>query len=146
MHATNRLLLLTSCALGIAFAQTARADYVGLEVLERTDLTICKDASEPEIPFKLDVCEVHVVLDDPADRLMSVAFTNVSTTAQQGFFQHTDGGNTAPACGAIALEPTLECDSFVTLGVDCFGSIDGSTLDPDFDSTGFNTSGEVSGD
>ncbi len=50
--------------------------------------------SEPEIPFKLDVCEIYVVFDDSADRLISVAFSNVSTTAQQGFFQHTLGGNT----------------------------------------------------
>ncbi len=124
-------------------AQAARADYTGLEVIDRTDLTICQDQTEPEIPYKLDVCEVHVVLDDSADRLISTAFSNVSTTAQQGFFQHTLGGNTAPACGAIALFPTLECDSFVTLGLEC--DTGGSSTDPDFDSAGFNTSGSVSG-
>ncbi|MCH8852244.1 MAG: hypothetical protein IID41_06275 [Planctomycetes bacterium] len=91
------------------------------------------------------MCEVYVVFDDPADRLISVAFTNVSTTDPQGFFQHPLGGNTAPACASIALEPTLVCDSFVSLGVDCFDLIDRTTTDPDFDSTAFNTSGEVSG-
>ena len=85
MHTTKRFLLLTSCSWCIAVAQAAQADYFGLEVIDRDDIEICKDASEPEIPFKLDVCEVHVVFDDPADRLISVAFTNVSTTATQGF-------------------------------------------------------------
>ena len=85
-----------------------------------------------------------MVFDDPADRLVSVAFTNVSTTDPQGFFQHPlNFVNTAPACALIALEPTVECDSFVTLGLECDRG--GSTTDPDFDSTKFNTSGEVSG-
>ncbi len=121
----------------------AIADYFGLEVVERTDLTICQDPSEPDIPFKLDVCDIHVVFDDPADRLISVAFTNVSTTAPQGFFQHPLGVNTAPPCAFIPLVPTLVCDSFVTLGVECDG--DGNALDPDFDGTAFNSSGEVRG-
>ena len=145
MPATKRLLLLTSCALCIASVQTARADYFGLEVVERTDLTICQDPSEPDIPFKLEVCEVSIVFDDPTDRLISVAFTNVSTTDPAGFFQHPlNFVNTAPACALIALEPTVECDSFVTLGEECADG-DASTLDPDFDSTKFNTLGEVSG-
>ena len=146
--AACRASTLTLCARCIALLlppRPALADFTDLEVVERTDLPICQDPSEPEIPYKLDVCEVYAVFDDSADRLVSVAFSNVSTTAQQGFFQHTLGGNTAPACGQIALEPTLECDSFVTLGLDCFNSIDGSSTDPDFDSTGFNTSGEVDG-
>ena len=119
------------------------SDYVGLEVVERTDLTICQDPSEPEIPFKLDVCDIHVVFNDSTDRLISVAFSNVSTTAQQGFFQHSLGSNFAPQCNLIPLFPTLVCDSFVTLGLEC--DRDGSSTDPDFDSTAFNSSGEVSG-
>ena len=144
MHATKTLLLLTSCALCIASAQTARADYFGLEVVERSDLEICKE-DDPNLPFKLNICEVFVVLDQPTDRLISMAFTNVSTTDPQGFFQHTLGGNTAPPCAFISLYPTLVCDSFVSLGVDCFDLIDGTTTDPDFDFTAFNTSGTVSG-
>ncbi|MCZ6654069.1 MAG: hypothetical protein O7D91_13725 [Planctomycetota bacterium] len=143
MPATKRLLLLTFCALGIAFAQAARADFTGMEVVDRTDLTICQDPSEPEIPFKLNVCELYAVFNNPADRLISTAFTNVSTTDPAGFYQHTLGGNHAPACAFIPLFPTLVCDSFVTLGLECDRG--GSTTDPDFDSTAFNTSGEVSG-
>ena len=145
MSIRGMLSIVASCAWCIAFAQSARADYFGLEVVDRSDLTICADQTEPEIPYKLDVCDLHIVFNNSADRVISVAFSNVSTTAQQGFFQHTLGGNTAPACGQIALEPTVECDSFVTLGVDCFDLIDGSTVDPDFDSLGFHSSGEVSG-
>ncbi|MCH8965536.1 MAG: hypothetical protein IIB58_11280, partial [Planctomycetes bacterium] len=121
------------------------SDYVGLEVVERTDLTICQDPSEPEIPYKLKVCEIYAVFDNSADRLISTAFSNVSTTDPAGFYQHTLGGNTAPACGLIAIEPTAECDSFVTLGVDCFALDDNSSTDPDFDGTAFNSSGTVSG-
>ena len=84
MQANTRLLLLTSCALGIAFTQAARADYFGLEVIDRTDLLICEDVSHPDIPQKLDVCEVAVVFDHADDRLISVAFTNVSTTDPRG--------------------------------------------------------------
>ena len=80
MHATKTLLLLTSCALCIAFTQTAKADYFGLEVVERTDLTMCQDPSEPEIPYKLDVCNVYAVFNDPADRLISMGVSNGSTT------------------------------------------------------------------
>ncbi len=143
MQSTKTFLLLTSCALCIALTQSALADYFGLEVVERTDLQICQDPSEPEIPYKLDVCEIHVVFDDPGDRLISTALCDVSTTAPQGFFQHTLGGDTAPACNLIPVFPTLVCDSFVTLGLECDAG--GSATDPDFDSTGFNTSGEVSG-
>ena len=144
MPIAKRFLLLTSYVLCIAFAQSARADYFGLEVVDRTDLTICQDASEPEIPFKLDVCDIHVIFDESTDRLISVAFTNVSTTAPQGFFQHTmNPTNTAPSGAFVALFPTLVCDSFVTLGLEC--DTGGSATDPDFDSTAFNSSGEVSG-
>ncbi len=145
MNRRTTVPILLACAFALLAPPPVFADYFGVEVVERTDLTICQNTSEPDIPQKLDVCEVHVVFDDPTDRLISVAFTNVSTTAPQGFYQHTLGGDTAPACASIALEPTLECDSFVTLGVDCFDLIDNSTSDPDFDSTGFNSSGEASG-
>ena len=145
MNRRTTVPILLACAFALLAPPSVFADYFGLEVIDRTDLLICEDVSHPDIPQKLDVCEVHVVFDDPTDRLISVAFTNVSTTAPQGFFQHPLGSNTAPACASIALEPTLECDSFVSLGVDCFDLIDNSTSDPDFDSTGFNSSGEASG-
>ncbi len=77
--------------------------------------------------------------------MISVAFTDVSTTDPAGFFQHTLGGNTAPPCSFVSQFPTLVCDSFVTLGVDCFDLIDNTTADPDFDFTKFNNDGEVSG-
>ncbi len=143
MSITGKLSTVASFALCIVFAQTARADYFGLEVLERSDLTICRDQTDPAIPYKLDVCEVHVVFDDPGDRLISTALCDVSTTDPNGFFQHTFGGDTAPACNLLPVFPTLVCDSFVTLGLEC--DTGGSATDPDFDSTGFNTSGEVSG-
>ena len=108
LHALSLVLLLSLPAVSLA-------DYFGLEVIDRSDLTICKDQTDPDIPFKLSVCEIHVVFDDPADRLISVAFSNVSTTDPAGFYQHTFGGDTAPGCNLLTAIPTLVCDSFVTL-------------------------------
>ncbi|MCH8968199.1 MAG: right-handed parallel beta-helix repeat-containing protein [Planctomycetes bacterium] len=143
MNRRTTVPILLACAFALLAPPPALADYLGLEVVERSDLEICKDQTEPYIPFKLDVCDVHVVFDNPDDRLISTAFCDGSTTDPAGFFQHPLGGNTAPACGLIPLFPTLVCDSFVTLGLECDRG--GSTTDPDFDSTAFNTSGEVSG-
>ncbi len=112
-------------------------------MIDRSDLTICQDASDLDIPFKLSVCEIHVVFDNAADRLISVAFSNVSTTDPAGFYQHTFGGDTAPGCALLTAIPTLVCDSFVTLGEEC--AVGGSSTDPDFDSSKFNNDGEVSG-
>ncbi len=127
--------ILLACAFALLATAPTFADYVGLEVLERTDLTICQ-SNDPELPFKLDLCEIHVVLD-PADRLISVAFSNVSTTDPAGFYQHSLGGNTAPGCSLIPLFPTLVCDSFVTLVLECDAWA--STTDQYFDSTAFNS-------
>ncbi len=86
--------------------------------------------SEPEIPYKLnvcDLCDVYAVFNDPADRLISTALCDVSTTDNNDFFQHSmNFTNTAPACALIALEPTAECDSYVTIGLDCFDLADGT--------------------
>lgn len=131
------------CAFALLAQSPAFADFTGLEVINRTDISACGDVSDPDIPFKLRICEVLAVYDDSADRLISLGFSNVSTTDPAGFFQHSLGSNTAPQCNLIPLYPALECDSFVTLGLDC--DTGGSTLDPDFDSTAFNTSGSVSG-
>ncbi len=76
---------------------------------------------------------------------MSVALSNASTTDANGFFQHTFGGNTSPGCILVTAILTLVCDSFITLGEACDSGTDASARDPDFDSTAFNTSGEVTG-
>ncbi len=143
MNRRTTVQILWVCAFALLAPPPTFADYVGLEIVDRNDLEICKDQSETYIPYKMDVCDVHAVFDASSDRLISVAFTNVSTTAPQGFFQHPLGVNTAPPCAFIPLFPTLVCDSFVTLGVECDG--DGNATDPDFDSTKFNSTGEVSG-
>ena len=34
----------------------------------------CQDIQQQYITYKLDVCNVHAVFDDPADRLLNVGF------------------------------------------------------------------------
>ena len=111
--------ILLACAFALLGPPPALADFTGLQTVERTDLPICVP-SEPEIPYPMDICNVFAGFSAPGDRLISVGFTSASTTAPQGFFQHSFGTDTSPACNLIPLFPTLECDSFVTLGVDCF--------------------------
>ena len=66
------MLTLCACCIALLLPLTALADFTDLEVVDRSSsLPICQDQSLPEIPRKLDVCEVFVVLDDPADRLIS---------------------------------------------------------------------------
>ena len=113
--------------------------------MERTDVPICQDPSEPEIPYKMDVCNVYAVFNDPTDRFISVGSTSARTDDPNGFFQHSLGADTAPACNLIPLFPALVCDSYVTVANACSGSGDGSTRDPAFASTALNTSGPVAG-
>ncbi len=98
----------------------------------------------------LAVCSVFVSLPDPDDRLLSIGFTDITTNDPDGFFQFPagmGGSNTAPQQVLIDLFPDLACDSFVTIGLQAVaaGGEDCTTLDPDFDATGFNSGGPVSG-
>ncbi len=144
MSITAKLSIVASCALCIALSQSARADFTGLQTVERTDLPICQP-SEPEIPYQMDICNVYAVFNHAADRLISVGFTSASTTDANGFYQHSLGADTSPPCNLLPVYPTLVCDSYVTIAKDCADGTDGSTLDPDFDTTAFNTSGSVAG-
>ena len=85
MNRRTTVPILLACAFALLAPPPAFADYVGLEVVDRKgNPSICQDPSEPEIPYKLEVCDIYAGFDDSADRLISVAFTNVSTTAPRG--------------------------------------------------------------
>ena len=141
MSSVTRLSRWCTCFLAFAGVRVAFADFVGLETIDRTDLTIvCHDIQQPEITYKVDVCNVHAVFDDPADRLLSVGFGDISTTALQGFFQHPLGGDKSPNCALYPSSPDLRCDSFITLGRMCSnGALDTTAFDPDFISAAFNS-------
>ena len=102
------------------------------------DLPICQDTSQDEIDEPLDVCHVYVRLIAANDQLLSVGFSDISTTDPNGFFQHPFGGNTSPACNLLPVFPALACDSFATIGVTCDDGSDASSTDPDFDGCAFN--------
>ena len=55
MNRRTTVPILLACAFALLAPPLVSADYTGLEVVDRTDLTICQDQSEPEIPYKLDV-------------------------------------------------------------------------------------------
>ncbi|MCH8969811.1 MAG: hypothetical protein IIA66_11925, partial [Planctomycetes bacterium] len=137
---------LLACAFALLAPRLALADFTGLQTVERTDLPICQDPSEPEIPYKLDVCSVYAVFNNPGDRLISVGFSDGSTTDANGFFQHAQGNAVySPSCGGLPGEPTLVCDSFVTIGLECIPLLGGTRIDLDFDAVDFQSNGLVSG-
>ncbi len=134
------------CCLCLMATRYASADYVGIEIEPKSDLAICQDASEPDIPFPLSVCNIYATFDDPIDRLLSVAYADITTTDPNGYYHHPlDNGNISPACNLIPLFPTLVCDSFVTIGVKCSDANDATSPDPSFDVNEFNNNGHVVG-
>jgi len=144
-------LILCACSTALLLPPPlALADFTGLQTVERTDLTpICQAPSNPEIPYKLDVCSVYAVFNNPGDRLISVGFSNGSTTDLNGFFQHPEVNVVySPECADIPADPALVCDTFVTIGLECapaLPGLDGTSIDPDFDVNEFQFNGQVLG-
>ena len=134
------------CCLCLMATRYASADYIGIETESKSDLSICQDAGEPDIPFPLGVCNIYAKFDEPTDRLLATGDADITTSDPSGYYQHPFGnGNTSPACNFIPLFPTLVCDSFVTIGVKCGDASDATSTDPSFDVTEFNDNGHVVG-
>ncbi len=115
----------------------------GIEVLVEDKSADCALADT-------ELCNVYIQLGDPADRLLSIGFVAIATDDPDGFFQFPaamGGSDTAPQEILIGLFPDLVCDSFVTIGLKsvAIGATDCTTLDPDFDTNGFNTGGAMAG-
>ncbi len=130
----NRRLCGFACGvLSLVMAQSALADFVGVEAEIRTDLPICQATDSPNIEVPLSVCDVYAVFDDPADRLLSVGNNGVYTTDSQDFYQHPFNFTPfSPACAAIPVFPDLVCDTFITIGLECGPAppgIDGTSTD-----------------
>ena len=132
-------IFLGSCVLCLALAGSTSADPVGLVVENVTTLL--------SPPGKW-VCRVYVQFDDPGDRLLNVAFSDISTNAPSGFYQHPEAINdAAPPQFLVDLYPDLAYDSFVTIGLDVIpiGGSDGTSPDPDWDTWEFNNNGQTFG-
>lgn len=98
----------------------------------------------------VDVCNVYVRFSDPSDRLLVIAFANITTTPVTGFVQISGlegGADTAPSESAIQATPKLKCDSYVSLGLKRVpaGVTDCTALAPDFESSSFNSAGVITG-
>lgn len=155
MTRSNKLLgLCACCVLSMTVAQSTLADFVGLQAEIRSDLTICQDTTQDNIDVPLAVCNFFAVFDDPDDKLLSVFSADIATTDPAGFFQHPfNPMDSSPPCYFILILPTLVCDSFVTIGVECDSDPGGGTCSggddtqtgPDFDSEEFNNNGHVVG-
>lgn len=72
MPAPQRLLIpCACCCLLILAGQTARADFLGVAEVVRTDLTICQDTTQDFIDQPLNVCNFIAAFDVPTDRLLA---------------------------------------------------------------------------
>ncbi len=119
------------------------------EACQGITLAVVEKALSCDAPG-LRLCNVGVHFDDPADTLLSIGFVDITTDDPQGFYQFPaamGGASTAPQDVLLGLFPGLACDSFVTIGLKSVpvGGSDCSTLDPDFDTTLFNSGGGVTG-
>jgi hypothetical protein len=94
----------------------------------------------------LTVCHVEAVFDSASDNLLSIGFSDIFTNDSAGFYQNPYGDDTPPSGGFCALVPALCLDSFVTIGVGTSGDGNDSTaVDPDWNSSLFNTGGATAG-
>jgi hypothetical protein len=100
-------------------------------------------------PFGLGVCDVRAAFDNPNDRVLAVAGTAgapLSVDAIGGtLYQHpTFGGETAPEPWLFGLFPSLEFDTFVTIGVKVNDGTDATQLTPGWPELGHNGLDKVS--
>ncbi len=137
MRPTFRSCAATAVVHGLVLAGFALADPVGMSTEDATDALAAS--------LGLKVCHVFVEFDGPANNLLSIGFSDITTDDPAGFFQHFAGSDTAPNNYLCSTWPELCLDSFVTIGrLDSSGG-DATTSDPDWDSELFNTSGKTAG-
>ena len=130
----KRVLPLSLCC-ALCVTAFARADFVGVKTVNRNDVAAaCAAAGAPD----LRVCNVFLQFDDN-DRLLNlttIGQTPITVSNGAPYFQHVFGGTTAPNCAFFPVFPSLECDSFVTIGRKCSNNPpgtcagDGSVCEP----------------
>ena len=141
MNGLTRMLILGAFYSCLAMARSASADAVGLVVEDATD--------QYAKSLGLWVCIVSVEFEDATDRLLYIAFADITTNDPGGFFQYPSpyGTDKAPPQEWINQFPDLAYDSFVTIGLKVvpIGGLDTTTPDPDWDSYEFNNHGAAVG-
>lgn len=88
-------------------------------------------------------CQVRMQVETPCDvasNLASILFSDITTFDPNGFYQDVHSSDTAPSQIDIDAHPTLAHDSFVTIGLQAVpqGTVDGTTLDPSWNTCSFN--------
>ena len=104
------LSLLAGVSAPLIFGGSADAGFVGIKVVGKDN------------PFGLFVCNVYAIFDRPGqDRVEAIAGTaNAKMNIQViggTFYNNEFGGDTAPSTFLVGLYPSLEFDTFVTIGV-----------------------------
>ena len=118
-------------------ARPVSADPVAVIAQDKADdLPICSSEPSGEVPPEgLSVCNILIEFGGPADTLLSIGFSDVTTDDPQGFFQHSFGGDTSPGETWISVVPDLVCDTYVDIGLVIApgtGGSDTTSSDPDF--------------
>ena len=92
---------------GLCVCLTSVSAYGGLVdvvVQDKTaELPLCAEGGSDNVPEPLAVCNVLIEFSEPADRLLSVGFSDISTDDPNGFFQHPLGADAAPLDQFIGL-------------------------------------------
>jgi hypothetical protein len=111
---SRTLSLINGPVIVLMTASRACGGFVGLDVVSKPN------------PFGLLVCNVFAVFDRPGqDFFLAVSGKPqgpISIDVVGGtFYQHPQGGDTAPLAALVDLFPSLAYDSFVTIGVKSVG-------------------------
>lgn len=115
-------------------------DYGCGTLVEPTDLSAGLEVQGfvPDSGLDLYVFRIYIQLPESTDRLVYVYSADV-TPSTGSFYQHSEGGDTAPSSDDIDSFPDLEWDSFVTIELaQVTEEGDATDTAPDFDSTAFN--------
>jgi len=129
---------------GSLLATTATADYTGLSFDVVADANIAESWT----------ARIYANFDDPDSRLDAVfgnADNSLSIASSGGFYQNTLGGATSTAINSafFALAPSLEWDSYVTVGAlhsDGYPFGNNALLDIGIDWADFEAGGAVNTD
>lgn len=137
-HASEILSTAAVCVfVTMAMSNPARGDVVSVVGVDKTD-SLARSMG-------LTVCQVEAVFSSSSDTLISVGDSSITTNDANGFWQHAFGTDKAPSQALITLYPPLRHDSFVTIGLAVDNGSNTTALDPDWNSTLFNTTGDTAG-
>ncbi|MCH8963538.1 MAG: hypothetical protein IIB58_01145 [Planctomycetes bacterium] len=140
MSDLKKVLTLVACGcICLMVATSASADFVGVKSVNKDDpatLEECTQAGGDFVTDPLTVCSLYAVFDLGTDKMLSIGNADLQVFNAGNpdvFYQHPFGNPfNAPTCVLLEVFPDLICDTFITIGWQCFGIPDFTTPDPDF--------------